>query len=161
LRFGRQPCHLAEAEWRLLGWLEREAFDYDLYSDQQLHDGTLDLDAYDALIISTHPEYWSRVQYRRVKEWVFDRGGKLMYLGGNGIDCEIEYLSIPAMKCLNWLPVAPGVPFADPKTGKQVDCRLHRTIGASPAELLGVVFTEAGAATSAPYVVLDSQHWIY
>ncbi len=42
---GRQPCHLAPAEWRLLGWLERKGLAYDLYSDTQLHDGTLDLDA--------------------------------------------------------------------------------------------------------------------
>jgi N,N-dimethylformamidase len=29
---GRQACHLAPAEWRLLGWLERERIAYDLYS---------------------------------------------------------------------------------------------------------------------------------
>ena len=33
----------------MLGWLEREGFEHDLYSDHQLHDGTLDLDAYRAL----------------------------------------------------------------------------------------------------------------
>jgi hypothetical protein len=36
---GRQACHLAPAEWRLLGWLEREGFDYDFYAETQLHDG--------------------------------------------------------------------------------------------------------------------------
>ena len=40
---GRQACHLAPAEWRLLGWLEREGFAYDFYAETQLHDGTLDL----------------------------------------------------------------------------------------------------------------------
>ena len=57
---GRAACHIAPAEWRLLGWLEREQFDYDYYAETQLHDGTLDLDAYKVLILSTHPEYWSR-----------------------------------------------------------------------------------------------------
>jgi hypothetical protein len=38
---------------------------------------------------------------------------------------------------------------------------MHRTTGMSPAELLGVVFTETGAATSAPYVVLDDRHWMF
>lgn len=42
---GRQACHLAPAEWRFLAWLEREGFAYDLYSEYQLHDGVLDLDA--------------------------------------------------------------------------------------------------------------------
>ena len=67
---GRQGCHLAPAEWRLLGWLEREGFGYDLYSETQLHDGTLDLDAYKVLIISAHPEYWSRDMFLKVKAWV-------------------------------------------------------------------------------------------
>ena len=62
---GRAACHIAPAEWRLLGWLERENFAYDYYAETQLHDGTLDLDAYRVLIISTHPEYWSRTMYSR------------------------------------------------------------------------------------------------
>jgi N,N-dimethylformamidase len=157
---GRQPCHLAEAEWRLLGWLEREGFDYDLYSDYQLHAGRLDLDSYDVLIISTHPEYWSREQYLRVKRWVFERGGKLMYLGGNGIDCEVELPSEATMRCKTWIPVPPGVPFVDPADGKTYDCRFHHKVE-SPAELLGVVFTEAGCATSAPYRAVDASHWIF
>ncbi|HEY1686222.1 MAG TPA: N,N-dimethylformamidase beta subunit family domain-containing protein [Tepidisphaeraceae bacterium] len=158
---GRQACHLAEAEWRLLAWLEREGFEYDFYSDRQLDEGVLDLDAYQVLIISTHPEYWSRRQFERVREWVFARGGKLMYLGGNGIDCEIEYPTETAMRCKNWLPAPPGVAFNDPATGEARDCRMHFTTGISPAALLGVVFTEAGAATSAPYQVLAADHWIF
>ena len=43
---GRQACHLAPAEWRLHGWLERQGFEYDLYAEHHLHDGTLDLSAY-------------------------------------------------------------------------------------------------------------------
>src|SRR5579884_3139229 len=81
---GRQQCHLAPAEWRLLGWLEREGFAYDLYADYQLHAGELDLSAYRVLIASTHPEYWSRQMFARVKDWVSNHGGRLMYLGGNG-----------------------------------------------------------------------------
>ena len=52
---GRSACHLAPAEWRLLGWLEREGYSYDFYSEHQLHAGTLDLDAYRVLIISVTP----------------------------------------------------------------------------------------------------------
>jgi N,N-dimethylformamidase len=158
---GRQPCHLAPAEWRLLGWLEREGFDYDLYSDYQLHAGQLDLDAYQILIISTHPEYWSRDAYMLVKKWVFERGGRLLYLGGNGIDCEVELPGIGTMRCKTWQPRPAGSSiFTEPGTGKTYDCRFHYTVE-SPAELLGVVFTEAGAATAAPYKVIDSSHWIF
>ena len=62
---GRAACHVAPAEWRLLGWLEREGFAYDLYAETQLHAGQLDLDAYRVLVLSTHPEYWSRPDVRR------------------------------------------------------------------------------------------------
>ena len=59
---------MAPAEWRLLAWLEREGFAYDLFADQQLHDGTLDLAAYRVLVISVHPEYWSRRMLERVRD---------------------------------------------------------------------------------------------
>jgi N,N-dimethylformamidase beta subunit-like, C-terminal len=158
---GRQSCHLAEAEWRLLAWLEREGFNYDFYSDYQLHAGQLDLDSYKVLIISTHPEYWSKDAYQRVKKWVFEKGGRLMYLGGNGIDCEVELPSEAVMKCNTWLPNPHGVmQFIDPADGKRYDCRFHYSVE-SPAGLLGVVFTETGVATSAPYRVIDVSHWIF
>lgn len=159
---GRQGCHLAPAEWRLLGWLERENLKYDFYSDYQLHSGELDLDAYKILIISTHPEYWSRAAYERVKKWVFERGGKLMYLGGNGIDCEVEFSEdATALRFKTWLPNPSGaLQFVEPKTGKKFDCRFHYTVE-SQAKLLGVVFTEPGATTGAPYRVTGSSHWIF
>ncbi len=159
---GRQACHLAEAEWRLLAWLEREGFDYDLYADHQLHAGEIDLEPYRVLVLSTHPEYWSREAYTRVNGWVRERAGKLMYLGGNGIDCEVEFLDGSAMRCKTWLPDPAGtLKFIEPDSGSPFDCRFHYTTGQSPAELLGVVFTDAGAMTSAPYRTLDASHWAF
>jgi hypothetical protein len=87
---GRAACHIAPAEWRLLGWLEREGIAYDLYAETQLDTGLCDLSKYRVLILSTHPEYWTRKMYERVKQWVFHERGKLMYLGGNGLNCEVE-----------------------------------------------------------------------
>ena len=145
---GRQACHLAPAEWRLLGWMEREQIDYDLYAESQLDDGTLNLERYRVLVISTHPEYWSIEMYRKVKRWVFDQGGRLAYLGGNGLNCAIDYLQDgTAMRCLNPWPA-----------GKE--SRMHAAYE-SEANLLGVVFTDAGAMTSAPYEVLQPNHWVF
>ena len=72
---GRLASSLAPAEWRLLAWLEREGHDYDVYSEHHLHTGALDLDAYQVVIISAHPEYWSRQMFSNLKSWVFERGG--------------------------------------------------------------------------------------
>ena len=55
--------------------MEREGFEYDYYAETQFHFGQLDLDRYKVLILSTHPEYWSRTMYFAVKSWVQERGG--------------------------------------------------------------------------------------
>jgi hypothetical protein len=145
---GRQASHLAPADWRLLGWLEREGFAYDLYADYHLHDGQLPLDAYRALILSAHPEYWSEEMYRAVKRWVFERGGKLLYLGGNGLNCKVELSDGGrTMRCLNQWP-----------TGRE--SRFHHAVE-SEANLLGVVYSDPGAMTAAPYEVLEPGHWVF
>lgn len=158
---GRQQCHLAPAEWRTLGWLEREGYAHDVYSESQLHDGTLDLDAYRVLIISVHPEYWSREMYLRVKSWVHDRGGRLMYLGGNGLNCEVEFVDEHTLHFRNHQPSEGGeFRYFNTELGREVDSRMDRTLE-SEANLLGVAMTETGIMTSAPYRVLKSDHWVF
>ena len=160
---GRLPCVMAPAEWRLLGWLEREGFGYDYYSEWQLHQGELDLDAYRVLVLSVHPEYWSRQMYQRVSAWVHDRGGKLMYLGGNGLNCEVEFLGEDRLRFKTHLAPsiggAMGMPDPD-NPDVYLDSRMHRTFQ-SEAELLGVACTETGIMTAAPYRVVQADHWIF
>ncbi len=147
---GRNQCGQAPAEWRLLGWLEQEGFDYDYYAEAQLHDGTLPLSSYKLLIISVHPEYWTRQMFESVQDWIHN-GGRLMYLGGNGLNCEVV-IENDVMRCLS---------FDDTKdTSLGHDSRMHRTFQ-SEAGLLGVAFTDPGAMTSAPYRVINPDHWVY
>jgi N,N-dimethylformamidase len=159
---GRQQCHLAPAEWRLLGWLEREGFGYDLYSESQLHFGQLNLDAYRVLILSTHPEYWSRTMYEKVKTWVHERGGRLLYLGGNGLNCEVELLDEATMKCNSQLVSSDGgVAMRDPNNPDILyESRMHRRVE-NEAGLLGVIYTDPGVMTAAPYVVRQADHWVF
>jgi hypothetical protein len=149
---GRSACHLAPAEWRFLGWLEREGFEYDLYAETQLHFDQLPLERYQVLILSTHPEYWSRKMYFAVKAWVFEQGGKLIYLGGNGINCEVEFLSQHVMTVRN----------GDSRTieRQKKESRFHYRVE-SEANLLGVVYSDAGAMTGAPYQIVDPRHWAF
>lgn len=158
---GRVQCGVAPAEWRLYGWLEREGFDYDLYAEAQLHDGILDLDAYRVLILAVHPEYWTRQMYLRVKAWVFERGGRLMYLGGNGLNCEVLFGEDGAMRCLTHVNSLRGELGGHSEDGSiAYESRLHRTLE-SEAYLLGVVCSETGIMTSAPYRVVKADHWIF
>lgn len=149
---GRSACHLAPAEWRLLAWLEREGFAYDYYAETQLHAEQVPLDHYRVLILSTHPEYWSASMYRQVKTWVFGRGGRLMYLGGNGLNALVEFDDSGAVLVKNG------------DTNRQKDAglesRFHDKLE-SEGNLLGVVFTDAGVMTSAPFRVLDGGHWAF
>ncbi len=151
---GRAACHVAPAEWRLLGWMEREGFDYDLYAETQLHAGDLDLDAYRVLIISTHPEYWSRQMYRAVKTWVFERGGRLMYLGGNGLNCEVSFPDPATMIAHNGdnRKLQAELPRYESRFGMRLESEAH---------LLGVVYSDAGVMTAAPYRVLLADHWAF
>ena len=93
--------------------------------------------------------------YDRLKQWVFDEGGRLLYLGGNGLNCEVELLPNHAMLCHNGKIAGLSVAGLGGK-----ESRLHLR-HESEANLLGVVFTPAGAMTGAPYRVEDETHWAF
>jgi hypothetical protein len=150
---GRAACHTAPAEWRLLGWLEREGFGYDLYAETQLHFGQMNLDDYRVLVLSTHPEYWSRDMYLKVKTWVREKGGRLLYLGGNGLNCEVDFLDDSTIVIQN------GNDRERLRRGVE-ESRFHARVE-SEANLLGVVFTRPGMMTSAPYQVKQADHWVF
>ena len=138
---GRLGSALAPGLWRLLGWLDRENFPCDLYSDTALELGTLDLNRYRVLVLDNHPEYWTKRMYEAVKRWVCEDGGTLLYLGGCGLYAEAE------------LP--------NPETQL---CRREgywELRGDAPQQLLGISYTHAGFQTGAPYRVLDASHWIF
>ncbi|MPZ20199.1 MAG: carboxypeptidase regulatory-like domain-containing protein [Luteitalea sp.] len=159
---GRLPPVAAPAEWRLLAWLEREGFAYDLYAEAQLDAGSLPLEAYQVLILAVHPEYWTRRMYQRVKAWVYEGGGRLLYLGGNGLNCEVELDgSAGTMRCLTHLYSRAGEMGGDiDQPDRSFESRLHRTYE-SEANLLGVVCTETGIMTAAPYEVRAASHWAF
>jgi hypothetical protein len=151
---GRAACHVAPTEWRLLGWLEREGFHADVYSETQLHWETLNLDDYRVLIIGTHPEYWSRAMYQRVKDWVFERGGRLIYLGGNGLNCEVEFTDEQTCIYQN----GDERLLSDPDSSYESRFNLRNE---SEASLLGVVYDDRGIMTAAPYEVKEPNHWVF
>jgi N,N-dimethylformamidase len=157
---GRLASAQAPGEWRLLAWLEREGLAYDYYAEPQLHTGELDLDAYRVLILPVHPEYWSRRMYERVKAWVHERGGRLMYLAGNGLNCEVEFVDGATLRFKTHLASEGGsLGMRDPeRPDHYFESRFHRTVE-SEANLLGVVCSESGIMTAAPYRVVDAAHW--
>jgi hypothetical protein len=152
---GRQACGLAPAEWRLLGWLEKSGFQYDFWAETQLDTGELDLSGYRVLVSAVHPEYWTRRMFDRVKNWVFKEKGRFVYLGGNGLNCEVQIdydemrMTVHNGRITGLSPDALG---ADSRMAMRHE---------SEASLLGVAFTPTGAMTGAPYRVVDPEHWVF
>ena len=62
----------------------------DVFSDIDFHNEGCDASQYRCLVLSTHPEYWSRQMYDNLAAYL-DAGGSVLYLGGNGIYENGEY----------------------------------------------------------------------
>ena len=68
----------------VVDWLEHFSFAHDVITDEDLHREGADLLApYAVLITGGHPEYYSKAMRDAVHGFT-QRGGRLMYLGGNG-----------------------------------------------------------------------------
>ena len=73
-----------QADSHLLTWLEQNHIDYDLITDQELHDEGVDAIAgYAAVTTGSHPEYHSTESLDALQAYR-DLGGNFMSLGGNG-----------------------------------------------------------------------------
>lgn len=77
------------ADSHLTDWLTTKGFEFDVLTDEDLdREGVSALSPYDVVLTGSQPEYHTRrtlealIAYR-------DRGGKLMYMGGNGFYWKI------------------------------------------------------------------------
>ena len=138
---GRLESCMAPAEWRFLGWLEREGFAYDLYSEIELHYGRIPLHKYKAVILNTHNEYFSKDMYSRLKAWVYSDSGKLVYLGGAGMQAEFDFENETSIRCRKEL--------------------IAEQRAESAACLLGVEYSHEGFQSGAPFRVLEPSHWVF
>jgi N,N-dimethylformamidase len=79
------------ADLALIAWLESCGLAYDVITDEDLHEEGLPLlGAYRAVLTGSHPEYYSKAMYDALLAYL-GRGGRLMYLGGNGFYWRIAY----------------------------------------------------------------------
>ena len=79
------------ADTHVTGWLEHEGFDFDVVTDEDVHEeGVAALQDYNVIVTGAHPEYWTTAMWDALAAY-FDRGGRMMYLGGNGFYWRIAY----------------------------------------------------------------------
>ena len=72
------------ADTHVTDWMTERGIGFDLVTDEAIHcDGLAALAPYRVLVTGTHPEYWTTGMWDVLVEWQ-SRGGRIMYLGGNG-----------------------------------------------------------------------------
>ena len=79
------------ADTHVTDWMEAEGFDFDVVTDEDIHaEGVAALEGYKVIVTGAHPEYWSTDMWDALTAY-FDRGGRMMYLGGNGFYWRIGW----------------------------------------------------------------------
>ena len=79
------------ADTHVTDWLESMGQSYDVFTDEDLHqEGIAAMADYRVVITGAHPEYWSTPMLDAMIAYQH-RGGRLMYLGGNGFYWRIAY----------------------------------------------------------------------
>jgi N,N-dimethylformamidase len=82
---GDGPVWQFTADMQIVDWLDRTNRPFDVISDRDLHEGGAELlGRYSCVITGTHPEYPSEQMLDAYEEYV-GAGGRLMYMGGNGM----------------------------------------------------------------------------
>ena len=151
----RGPRHFS-TDIILLRWLRSEGRRFDVITDEDVDTYGLDLlSSYRVVITGSHPEYVSTNWMLAVEDWL-EAGGRLMYLGGNGLYwVTATHPDMPGVIELRrgfagsrdwtsevgeeWLSLEEGVGG------------LWRHRGIAPQCLVGVGFTAMGWGTSAGY----------
>lgn len=79
------------ADTHVTDWLETLGQPFDVVTDEDLHqEGVAAMAPYRVVITGAHPEYWSTPMWNAMVAYQH-RGGRLMYLGGNGFYWRIAY----------------------------------------------------------------------
>jgi N,N-dimethylformamidase len=148
------------ADLHITDWLEAKGFAFDVITDEDLHrDGAAALSPYRVAITGTHPEYTSE-RMRDAYAAHTSRGGRLMYMGGNGFYWRTSYSDelpgvIEVRKGEGGIRAWAAEPgeYYNAFTGEYSG--LWRRSGRPPQELVGVGFIAQGFDVSSHYVRRD------
>ena len=79
------------ADMMVVDWLTTRGFAHDVITDEDLdRDGLALLAPYRAVVTGSHPEYFSGAMMSAFESYL-ERGGRLLYLGGNGYYWQIAF----------------------------------------------------------------------
>ena len=145
----------------LLDWLEAHGQAYDVVTDDDLHaEGLPLLEGYATVLTGCHPEYASREMLDALAAYL-GRGGRLMYMGGNGFYWRVSYPAAhPGM--IEMRRAEDGTRAWVEATGEYYHSStgeyggLWRRQGRAPNALVGVGFVAQGFDRSSYYRRTDA-----
>ena len=144
------------ADTHLLAWLEAKRFDFDVITDEDLHEESAHLlEDYRVIMTGTHPEYYSTNMWAGLKAWI-DHGGRLMYLGANGFYWHIAF-SDDMPGCMEVRRAEDGIRTWAAEPGEYYHSfsgemsGLYRRRGHPPNEIGGIGFIAQGFDISSYY----------
>jgi len=141
---------LLNDDLRILEWLDHVGEPYDIITDHDLHERGMEVLApYSVLVTGVHPEYQSFQTLNAIEAFT-GRGGRLMYMGGNGFYWRVSTLPdaphvMELRRAEGGIRTWPEVPSeycyqSDGKLGG-----LWRRIGRPPNRLVGIGFSAQGS----------------
>ncbi|HEX3983123.1 MAG TPA: N,N-dimethylformamidase beta subunit family domain-containing protein [Acidisoma sp.] len=144
------------ADTHLFGWLAHHGIDYDIITDEDLHgDGFPLIEDYQVILTGSHPEYHSTAMWDAMKAWT-DRGGRLMYMGGNGWYWRIAFHDeLPGV--IEVRRAEDGIRSWEAEPGEYYHSftgeygGLWRRCGRPPNLMAGIGFVAQGFDVSSPY----------
>ncbi len=148
---GGGPSHLGRAELWVDDWLSTTGYTFDTYTDIDMDQGIPGLSDYKALIIHTHPEYWTLPERNNLEAYIAG-GGSVLYLGGNGL---FEQVVLSPDGTTQTLFPGGQYPWRDPSYFRNIIP--HRP----ERNILGVAYRYDNYATWAPFQVLQASHHLF
>ncbi|MDE2928527.1 MAG: LamG domain-containing protein [Acidobacteriota bacterium] len=155
LSLGAGSPHQLSGDLHLVDWLEANSYRYDVITDEDLHhEGVELLSPYRVVLTGSHPEYWTRQMIAGLQAYQA-RGGRFMYLGGNGfywvtaVDPERPHV----IEVRRW----GGSRSCEAEHGQYYHSTtgelggLWRYQNRGPQKLVGVGMTSQGAGSGRPY----------
>ena len=133
----------------LNAFLDHLRVGHDILADEDVHaEGIAALAPYRVIVTGTHPEYWSTRMLDTLEAWL-RRGGRLMYLGGNGFYWRVA-LSDAWPGAVELRRAEDGVRNWQTESGESYHAftgeygGLWRRLGRAPNTLVGVGFAAQG-----------------
>jgi N,N-dimethylformamidase len=164
-------CRHFPADSHLWYWLETKGHDFDVITDDELHNwGVEAVKGYDLLITCSHPEYHTPGSLDALQNYV-DGGGRFLYLGGNGFYWKVA-VSDAWPNAVEIRRGEGGIRAWAAEPGEYYNAfdgtygGLWRRNGRAPQVLAGVGFSSQGDHDGGPYTRTEASYdpsvaWIF